>query len=568
MNEKSIKRRDWVKNVAIIFLVIMLLLTFFSNTIMNYSLPEVATKYVQSGSITSKIRGTGVVEASDPYNVVINESRVVESVSVKKGDVVEKGDVLFVLEDSESEELKSAMDALEDMENAYNKAVLAAIIAGGNINSIQSASATSITEYMNKVTQAQQAVDTAQQAVDAEKANVAAIQKQIDLLGEESIDTSAEKQALEDAKSELQEQQNEYKKGEILLANYLEIMGGSVEAGENAVAAAKQALEAAKVSGDEAAIANAQAQLDTAQANLDNYTGTSRTLKIINAHIMDLQLRVEQAQQALENKQGETTISDEKSNLNKQLIEAKEKLTFAENALTQAKENQTEVVSLVQSEMDLAIQAEEINDQRALVEELRAKTTDAVITAPVSGTITSVNFVAGEKTTKDAVMAVIQIDEKGFTLSFSVTAEQAKKVSVGDAAEIQNAWYYSDVKAVLASIKPDTSNPKNKLLVFNLSGDVTAGQSLSLSVGQNSANYDLIVPNSAIREDSNGKFILIVESKSTPFGNRYVATRVDIEVLAEDDTQSAISAGLYGYEYVITTSTKPVQAGDQVRLAD
>lgn len=568
MNEKSIKRRDWVKNVAIIFLVIMLLLTFFSNTIMNYSLPEVATKYVQSGSITSKIRGTGVVEASDPYNVVINESRVVESVSVKKGDVVEKGDVLFVLEDSESEELKSAMDTLEDMENAYNKAVLAAIIAGGNINSIQSASATSITEYMNKVTQAQQAVDTAQQAVDAEKANVAAIQKQIDLLGEESIDTSAEKQALEDAKSELQEQQNEYKKGEILLANYLEIMGGSVEAGENAVAAAKQALEAAKVSGDEAAIANAQAQLDTAQANLDNYTGTSRTLKIINAHIMDLQLRVEQAQQALENKQGETTISDEKSNLNKQLIEAKEKLTFAENALTQAKENQTEVVSLVQSEMDLAIQAEEINDQRALVEELRAKTTDAVITAPVSGTITSVNFVAGEKTTKDAVMAVIQIDEKGFTLSFSVTAEQAKKVSVGDAAEIQNAWYYSDVKAVLASIKPDTSNPKNKLLVFNLSGDVTAGQSLSLSVGQNSANYDLIVPNSAIREDSNGKFILIVESKSTPFGNRYVATRVDIEVLAEDDTQSAISAGLYGYEYVITTSTKPVQAGDQVRLAD
>ena len=47
MNENVSKRRDWIKNVAIIFLTVMLVLTFFSNTIMNYSLPEVATQYVQ-----------------------------------------------------------------------------------------------------------------------------------------------------------------------------------------------------------------------------------------------------------------------------------------------------------------------------------------------------------------------------------------------------------------------------------------------------------------------------------------------------------------------------------------
>ena len=94
------------------------------------------------------------------------------------------------------------------------------------------------------------------------------------------------------------------------------------------------------------------------------------------------------------------------------------------------------------------------------------------------------------------------------------------------------------------------------------------GQSLSISVGQKSADYDLIVPNSAIREDNNGKFVLIVETKSSPLGNRYVATRVDVEVLASDDTKSAISGGLYGYEFVITTSTKPVEAGKLVRLAE
>ena len=165
-------------------------------------------------------------------------------------------------------------------------------------------------------------------------------------------------------------------------------------------------------------------------------------------------------------------------------------------------------------------------------------------------------------------MAVIQVDGKGFTLSISVTNEQAKKVQVGDVAELQNAWYYDDVMVTLASIRPDPDNVgTNKLLVFNVTGStIQDGQSLSVSVGQKSAEYEFVVPNSAVREDNNGKFILTVESKSSPLGNRYIATRTNVEVLASDDNNTAISAPLYGYEYVITTSTKPVEAGKQVRF--
>ena len=66
MEEKNTtKRREWVKNAAIIFLTIMLLLTFFSNTIMNYSLPEVATQYVQTGTITAKVRAYLYALAND-----------------------------------------------------------------------------------------------------------------------------------------------------------------------------------------------------------------------------------------------------------------------------------------------------------------------------------------------------------------------------------------------------------------------------------------------------------------------------------------------------------------------
>ena len=97
---------------------------------------------------------------------------------------------------------------------------------------------------------------------------------------------------------------------------------------------------------------------------------------------------------------------------------------------------------------------------------------------------------------------------------------------------------------------------------------MTTGQSVSIAIGESSQDYDTTVPNSAIREDNNGKFILVIQSKASPLGNRYIAQRVDVKVQASDDTTTAISGSLEGDEYVITTSTAPVKAGQQVRLAN
>ena len=73
--EDTIKiRKDKVKNVAIVFLSVMLVLTFFSNSILNRALPEVATAYVEHDTITERVRGTGVVEADDPYKVVCKDT--------------------------------------------------------------------------------------------------------------------------------------------------------------------------------------------------------------------------------------------------------------------------------------------------------------------------------------------------------------------------------------------------------------------------------------------------------------------------------------------------------------
>lgn len=250
------------------------------------------------------------------------------------------------------------------------------------------------------------------------------------------------------------------------------------------------------------------------------------------------------------------------------LANANAALKNAEAVYELLKAEQTKLAADINAQLDLTKTNQDIAEKKEEIAKLKERSMGAAIKSPVAGTITSLAYAAGETTKPEEAVAVIQVEGKGFTLSISVTNEQAKKVQVGDTAELQNAWYYDDVKAILKSIKPDPDNPgQKKLLVFDVTGSsIQDGQALNIAVGQRSAEYELVVPNSAVREDNNGKFILIVESKSSPLGNRYIATRVDVEVLASDDNNSAISAGLYGYEYVITTSTKPVEAGKQVRL--
>ena len=89
-------------------------------------------------------------------------------------------------------------------------------------------------------------------------------------------------------------------------------------------------------------------------------------------------------------------------------------------------------------------------------------------------------------------------------------------------------WWGSDTVVTVTGIRSDPQSAgKSKIIVCSVEGDVTVGQSLSIVLGERGASYDIVIPNSAIREDSNGKFILVVESKSSPLGNRYIATRAD-----------------------------------------
>lgn len=677
MEEKNTtKRREWVKNAAIIFLTIMLLLTFFSNTIMNYSLPEVATQYVQTGTITAKVRGTGKVEASDPYNVIAKESRVITSVAVKQGDIVEKDQVIYYLEESESDELTKAEQELEDLELNYMKGLFGANVSPEVITKVANGNIDSFSQLQAKVTDMQNRLEAAKKRVEECQKNVddLTLQSTKDT-NNAGVSTKNEELTKDQATTDLTEAQNRFEKDKAatiasLNAQITELTSqisdlekllastgttGGTGTAQNSfftqkatavgnlydkmksiydAASAdsgitltgpgpgtKDVSDAAKV---QATLLDAKKVFEGLQKDINAVPGKADSYITLfadyNAALLVVQ-NIEQNASDINKNYGDqqTSLASKKAdlaNLQKKLAEVQAitassdgGVQDAQNRLNQAnrnileittansqtsvawqnrladanaalknaqavydllKEEQTSLAADINAELDLSKTNKDIQKKKEEIEKLKEKSMGSAVKAPVAGTITTVKYVAGETTQPEDVMAVIQPEGKGFTLSISVTNEQAKKVQIGDMAELQNSWYYEDARVMLSAIKPDPDNPgTNKLLVFDVSGStIQADQSLSISVGQRSQEYELVVPNSAIREDNDGKFILTVESKSSPLGNRYIATRVGVEVLASDDNNSAISAPLYGWEYVITTSTKPVEAGKQVRLAD
>ncbi len=686
MNEnEGRKRREWVKNAAIVFLVIMLILTFFSNTIMNYSLPEVATQYVQSGSITAKVRGTGNVEANDPYNVVVTESRVIESVAVKQGDVVEKDQVLYYLEDKESDELNTARKELADLELTYMKGLFGGTVSPEIINKVASGNTDTFASYQAKVTDMQNRITAAearvkecqdrvnqvnlQSTVNTNNASVSTLpeesekaQAAANLSSAQTAQTSAEaafNREKADKKAAISSQITEKKKQiedlQALISNAENLVGsmdatggaggngagGSGTGGsgtssgtqggidqlqkkrneaydqmqadykafndalpttsyspEQANALTEEDIKNNNFSDDKKKLLTtfktsyaqyviANDMLNEAMGALTGYGNNQEQLKRCQDELASLEASlasvdavtfnpgdsVKQAQDRLN--QADKNLTD-KTNANKQnaaayqnqIANADAALKNAQAVLELLKAEQTRLSADINAELDLSKANNDIALKKEEIAKLEEQSIGAAIKSPVAGTVTSLAYAAGETTKPEEPAAVIQVEGKGYTLSISVTNEQAKKVQVGDNAELQNAWYYDDVQMILSAIRPDPDNPgQKKLLMFDVTGSsIQAGQALNISVGQRSQEYELVVPNSAVREDNNGKFILIVESKSSPLGNRYIATRVDVEVLASDDSNTAISAPLYGYEYVITTSTKPVEAGKQVRL--
>ncbi len=760
MGEKKFNR-EWVKTFAIIFLAVLLVLTFFSNTIMNMTLPEVSTEYIQYGTIKTQVRGSGTVESQDNYSVTFPATREVLQVAVRQGDTVNKGDVLFYLSESESEELQAAREAYDNLYYEYTKMLIDS--STGDDFADKKLEITQLEEDLEKAKQKLAAYADTQSAIEKAKLDVRAAEKAVTLKQNEITELENEKTAIgytptedevltgkesdvtyeqyasaskqleaadekiDTAKAELtklQAQMNTAKNSyDVIKRKYdelsakiekplatleeeiktsdrniesldhdikylkqdfynatsnseLERLYDTFKSKQSAYRKAKNKLDAllesetateeeiavarneynqaayamddafeaydALLTQEEAVTEDIEKQLAAKETELkyalEDNTALKEQLtetKELDAQLNDIKDDLDSAEKTYNDatdkanvaqtvydnavaekeilekdlekvrngykyviyKEYEDKIETEKTNLenlNIELDNKKEVLTDLEAQGSDSQETLEEQVNTLERQiltatreletaiadagdqdklqaLDIEKKKKELEKAAEEITKLEEKYTASEIVAPVSGVIDSINITSGQKTEPDATLCEISLAEKGFRMTMTVTQEQAAKLRMGSPAEITSYIPYgSTITATLAAIKNDTANPgsRQKILEFTVEGDVTPGQSLSIAVGDKNASYDSTVPNTAIREDSDGKYILVVESKNTPISTRYIAKRVDVTVVASDETRSAITGDFTNYGYVIATSSGPINSGEQVKLIE
>ena len=293
-------------------------------------------------------------------------------------------------------------------------------------------------------------------------------------------------------------------------------------------------------------------------ANASKYNAVQMAVNAVENRIQLLEESEERIQQRIED------LQDYISNLN-DAQSAAATLDSAKEAL----EDATFALSLGNADaLRLQKDKEDIEKKKSEITELEEKSDAVEVKARVSGVISAVNITAGNTANAETPLATITIKDRGYTVRISCTADQSRRVTIGDQAKLSN-YYSGGVTATLEKIIPDPQNPQTgRFLVFRLTGEgVQPGSNVTLAIGQKSATYEALIPNSALRSDTNGNYVLVVVEKSNALSTRYTARRVDVTVLASDDTQTAV-VGLSPGDFVITTSNRPIEAGAQVRLPD
>ncbi len=698
-------RKDAVKNVAIVFLSVLLLLTLFSNTIMNYTLPQVSTVFPGPNTISQQIKGSGTVEYASTVEVKTETSKEVKEVYVKNGDKVKAGDLLFVLDapsnnsDDSSDDytddakvisakasvetaeksLRDAISDLEDKEYLYSKSLIYANDPAANyaadVLEIENAKTElerlkqnlkkvengtdeySIVckeyddlktqydqlkrqkdRYSSMLTSAdsedmtdldeedyQKLIAAKKKVSDAERAVTDATNANKEVTDEYSTKTGTKDDEIATAQASIREKEynidNAYARmytikldndvGDYYRQVYeieaeiekyrkdIEALNEKILKYQTTNAESAKAKKLIKESGEKlkkanTAVLDAKEELATIKREIkfnikkkldallpeldaleiqvndkqskktDLSTSGAMTKTQLETKINDQELSIKKLEVALEKKQADASVETQKSDITKQkeisdklhdVDKAREKVTTCRSDLAKA-ENEYEQAVV------------KAKDKIAKSDEKKKR--EKEIKASISGEIANVAVTEGSKADAGTVLATINATELGMKVEISCSAEQAGKVRIGDRAEI-TSWYVGDgIEATLREIKNDKNEPQmKKLLVFNISGtDLSVGQSISLSLGSKGQNYQITVPNNAVRDDSaNGKYVFVLQSKSTPLGNRYTAVKTPVDVIVKDDNYAAVN-GLSGSEFVITTSSKPLNAGDQVRLAD
>lgn len=572
MSDK-VKNRKWVTKAIIIFVAGLLVLTFFSNTIMNLMIPKVIGKRAGRGNLSYTNNSTAQVEPVTSYRVKGIEGRTIDQVMVTDYDYVEEGDVLMTLdpvtEQSDLDELRTQLTSLQREENYAQR----------------TPSSTDYSSLRSGVTSAQVSLDEARAQLSAARNKTDTINAANNIINQNrprTVSLGAEVESasntIESINSQIDTLQSEINTRQSQIDTLINLgiptptptpvpglpddpgegQGEGEGEGEDPVTPPAPNPSTVRIGELRAEIAQRETQISELQSQLGS---AQSRLGELSSELADCNAAIEAAQAAITEAEQLPSVSSANSTVES----AQAGLNSARQALRDAQTNDGIAADRARdASSDRAAQIAKLQEQIA---EKEANYAMNEVVAPAAGSVYAIAVGDGDELTKDKVMLVIIPENTEYTVTFKFPTDSITGLAAGMELPADNYWLES---CKIISIKPDPDSPRESRMVkCSLEADyILPGESITVVANRSNNDYDHVIPSSAVNEDNAGKFVYLIVEERSPFGNRYSVKRIDVTVEATDGSLSAISGNGLDDGLFVIRSEEALEDGQRVRLED
>ena len=598
MAKGSIRRAKVIK-AMIAFVAILAVLTFFSNTIMNLTIPKVMGTYASRGNLSYSNSARGTIEVDNKTEVKGLDNRTVDQVLVTNYDIVSKGDPILTLKSiEESSELESKRTELTNLQRTAEYEAR----TPDNSNDF--------TSYYDSINSAKATLEEAQATLDKvrNRGNVeAANQAIIDEESVKEVSLEASVNAAAETVEDIQKQIDEINAQIAPLQSQIDVyiaLGTPTPSptpipGTEAPAETtpETSADPTETSPDGTPVETTPAETtpvyvpdldaDGLDKNSPTYEMDKLLFKIhglederavLEAELAGAQQRLDEASAELAECKGKIAAAQAEIDALATLpseTSAQNAVTAAQNAVTSAQKALSDAQTNAGITADKNADAvEDRNKQIEKLEEeiaaLEAAAKITTITAPADGYVYNIAVSAGDAlAAKDVIAYILPETDRICSVTFKFTASAAQSIYIGMSLEVTSGFING---CTVSSMKPDPDDPRGTRIVKCVvdGNDAWPGEEITVNAGKGNDNYKCVVPASAVNQDNSGDFVYVIEGSSTPLGDKYIVRRVDVTIEATDGASTAIKGeGLDKYDVMIVVrAEKPLEDGQRVRLED
>ena len=157
-------------------------------------------------------------------------------------------------------------------------------------------------------------------------------------------------------------------------------------------------------------------------------------------------------------------------------------------------------------------------------------------------------------------------EQSGLFFTTTTDSKNREYLSAGDNATITGVGKEtSDCSIVSLETSKDGSSIKVSIAMQG--DDFLPGESAQMTATRKSESYDYLVPVTAVWQENNKAYVLLLETENTVLGEQYIARKAEVQILDKNSSYAAVSGNSLSADcQIITDSDRTVGNGDVVRM--